>query len=136
MKKDTFVYPIGDALYINLTNRCTNRCTFCVREKADGVGGHYLWLSREPEAQEIIEEIDRTPGFQKIVFCGFGEPTIRLEQLKKIAAHCKEKGYNIRINTNGHANAFHNRDVTPEPVSYTHLDVYKRQTLPRGTYQL
>lgn len=50
---NTFVYPLGEGLYINLTNRCTNRCGFCVRDTCSGVGGYDLWLDREPEPIHI-----------------------------------------------------------------------------------
>lgn len=113
-KKDTYTYEIGDAIYVNLTNKCTNRCTFCVRNGDDGVSGYNLWIKREPTAEEIIAEIEARKGFKKIVMCGFGEPTIKIDELITVAKYFKAKGYNIRINTNGHANAYHGRNVAKD----------------------
>ena len=61
-RSDVYAYPYEGNLYINLTNRCTNNCEFCVRRGADGVGGHYLWIKKEPTAQEVIEMCIRDSG--------------------------------------------------------------------------
>ena len=115
-KKDIYVYEIGDSLYINFTNRCTNRCSFCVRNNNNGVGGFDLWLNKEPTAEEIIAEAEKYEGYKKMVMCGFGEPMIKIDELVKVASHFKKKGFYIRINTNGQANAYHGRDVTQDIV--------------------
>jgi len=114
---DTYVYSLKDALYINLTNRCTNRCDFCIRSTAPGVGGYNLWMEREPSVADIMEQME---GFDaasasEIVFCGYGEPMMRLEELLEVAAQIKKMypGKRIRINTNGHANLIYGRDITP-----------------------
>jgi len=112
-KKDIYTYKLHHNLYINLTNRCSNRCDFCVRNHHDGVGGYYLWLSKEPTAQQVIDEIGDPRRFKEIVFCGFGEPMCRLDALLEIARHVKESGGKTRINTNGQANLIHGRDITP-----------------------
>ena len=110
-----YTYELGDSLYINLTNRCNNTCAFCIKFKNRLFEGlHELWLDREPEAEEVIEKIGDHSKYKHIVFCGYGEPLIRLETLKKIAAFLKEKGCYIRIDTDGLANLFHGRDVLPE----------------------
>ena len=109
-----FTYQLGDSLYINLTNRCTNDCDFCVRHQPNGIGDYDLWLTREPEAAEVIALIPDPTQYRQIVFCGYGEPMIRLDALKEIAAYVKEKGGQVRINTNGQANLIHGRDVTGE----------------------
>jgi len=116
LKNDVYVYEYHNALYINPTNRCTNNCHFCIRNDRAGVGGHKLWIEHEPSSKEIIEEIGKHPGFKKITFCGFGEPTIRLDVLKEVSAFAKENNMRVRVNTNGHANAYHGRDVLPELV--------------------
>lgn len=107
-------YQLGESLYINLTNRCTNKCSFCIREHADGVGGYNLWLEEEPSAQEIIEAVGDPFRYKEVVFCGFGEPTVRLEELLEVSRYLK-KNYNIRIrlNTNGQANLIYGRNVVP-----------------------
>ena len=111
---NTFVYKIGDALYINLTNKCTNRCDFCVRNEFPGVGGYDLWLDREPTADEIIADAGDPLRYSEIVFCGYGEPMIKLDVLLEAARAFKAKGASrIRINTNGQANLYHGKNVVP-----------------------
>lgn len=111
---DTFVYRLGDALYINLTNRCTNRCSFCVRNENPGVGGYNLWLDREPTSDEVIDLIGDASRYSEIIFCGYGEPTIKLEELLVIARTVKKQGGKVRINTNGQANLYHGENITPK----------------------
>ncbi len=105
------------SLYVNLTNRCTNRCTFCIRNNADGVGGGtQLWLSHEPSVDEVTAALlEYDPSkYDEVVFCGYGEPTIRIDELIAVAKWLKEHyAIKTRINTNGHANEYHGRDVTP-----------------------
>ena len=113
MKKDNYIYMLGDSLYINLTNRCSNSCVFCVRNTQDGMDDYNLWLDREPSAQEVIDLIPDPTAYKEIVFCGFGEPTERLDVLLEIAAYLKQKGGTVRINTNGHASLIAGKDVTP-----------------------
>lgn len=120
--RDELAYVIGDALYLNVTNRCTCACTFCVRSKADGVEGHYLWLSHEPSVDELIADIrraERANGgrlFREYVFCGYGEPLIQLDVVKGVSKDLKARGCHVRVNTNGHANLVHGRNVVPELV--------------------
>lgn len=113
MKKDNYIYILGDSLYINLTNRCSNSCVFCVRNTQDGMDDYNLWLDREPSAQEVIDLIPDPTAYKEIVFCGFGEPTERLDVLLEIAKHLKQRGGTVRINTNGHASLIAGKDVTP-----------------------
>lgn len=110
---NNYVYRLGDALYINLTNRCTNCCDFCIRNIHDGMGEYNLWLDKEPTVQEVLEQIGDPTQYSEIVFCGFGEPMIRLEELLEIAREVKRKGGKVRINTNGQANLYHGRNVVP-----------------------
>lgn len=112
----TICYVLGHTLYINLTNRCTNRCTFCVRDKDCGIGDVNLWLEREPTAEEVMEDIKKfnPKNYDEVVFCGYGEPTMRLEVLLACAKFIKEQyGSKIRINTNGQANLVYGEDVAP-----------------------
>ena len=108
-------YEVGDGLYVNVTNRCTNSCSFCVRSVADGTYGE-LWLDREPTVEEIVDSIvnaDPTK-YSEIVFCGYGEPTLRFYDIILVSTQVKAKfpGVKIRINTNGHANLIHKQDVS------------------------
>lgn len=113
--KGAIAYRIRDSLYLNITNRCTNRCGFCVRSSSDFVKGHNLRLEREPTVAEVIEAIGEDPStYSEVVFCGYGEPLMRLELVKEVARWLKSRGARVRVNTNGHANAFHRRDVLTE----------------------
>lgn len=111
---NTFVYQIGENLYINLTNRCSNRCTFCVRNGKSTYEGYPLWLDREPTAAEVISLLKEPERFGEIVFCGFGEPTYKLAELLEICGHVHKTGGRTRLNTNGHGNAINGRDIAPE----------------------
>ncbi|SHI36473.1 TIGR04100 family radical SAM protein [Parasporobacterium paucivorans] len=113
----TILYEVHGSLYINLTNRCPADCVFCLRNSMDSVyGSDNLWLEHEPSVDEVIREL-QSAGIEKykeIVFCGFGEPTERLDDLLAIAKFIKEK-YNkpIRVNTNGLTDLIHGKDTTP-----------------------
>ena len=104
----TITYTLGESLYINLTNQCPNACEFCVRERHDGLGSaDRLWLDREPTVEEVISDIDRRDlnTYNQLVFCGYGEPFCRLDDMLIICRHIKQKSrIPIRINTNGLGN--------------------------------
>ena len=105
-------YPLKSGLYVNLTNRCPCACVFCLRQNSPGVfGTDSLWLEREPTVGEIIGSIEsrNLDEFQEIVFCGYGEPTERLDDLLAVARHVKERhpGMLVRINTNGLSDLIH-----------------------------
>ncbi len=106
-------YPLQDALYLNITNRCSNRCRFCIRETS-GVG-YNLWLEREPEVAEILAAIDEPRQYREIVFCGYGEPLSRPEVVVAVAKYLKEQTtIPIRLNTNGLADLFLSNDILPQ----------------------
>jgi TatD DNase family protein len=107
-------YPIRNSLYLNITNRCTAACTFCVRYHTDFVKGHNLRLRDEPSADELIKEIGDPKRYDEVVFCGYGEPLLRIDVVKAVAAEVKRLGGKVRIDTNGHANLIHKRNVLPE----------------------
>ncbi|MBU0686319.1 MAG: TatD family nuclease-associated radical SAM protein [Candidatus Margulisbacteria bacterium] len=113
-------YKIRDSLYLNITNRCTNECTFCIRYISKRFNGkHPLWLTKEPSEEELLKEIIDPKQFDEIVFCGYGEPLIRIDLVKSlskklIAARGSSKKPQIRVDTNGHANLFHQRNILPE----------------------
>lgn len=112
--KDTYTYQIGNNLYINLTNRCSNRCTFCVRDGKETYEGYSLWLKgKEPSVSEIVEEIGDPKKFGEIVFCGFGEPTERLHEMLEICDHVHAGGGKTRLNTNGHGSLLNKKDIAP-----------------------
>lgn len=119
MKKGmTVTYEVDGGLYINLTNRCTNRCDFCIRNNGDGAyGSDSLWLLREPTAEEVVASVlsREVEKYSEIVFCGYGEPTVRIHELREIALAIKARHPEIpiRVNTNGHAEL-----IWGKPVGY------------------
>lgn len=112
----SFTYQIGKALYVNVTNRCNASCVFCDREGYASVVGYNLRMSKsqEPSAKVYIQEIGDPKKYSEVVFCGFGEPTIRLDIIKEVARYVKENGGKTRLNTNGHGNFINKRNILPE----------------------
>jgi TatD DNase family protein len=114
----TLAYELKGGCYVNLTNRCTDNCTFCDRRRSNPRGnriqGLDLTLRREPTPGEVLRAIGDPTRYNEVVFCGFGEPTLRLEALKTVAREVAAKGVKVRLNTNGHGNKLHGRDITPE----------------------
>ncbi len=87
-KGKVYLYKYGKNLYVNMTNRCNCDCTFCLRhtrEEMEDSGP--LWLEKEPTTEEVIAAFAdwREEDFDEIVFCGFGEPTVRLYDLLAVA---------------------------------------------------
>lgn len=114
---NVYAYAIDDRLYINLTNRCSNACAFCIRETTDGLGDKgSLWLASEPAAADIIKAVGDPSGYSEIVFCGFGEPLARLNTLVEVARNLKKYNIPLRINTNGQANLIHGRNIVPDLI--------------------
>jgi len=113
----TITYPVKKGLYINMTNRCPCSCTFCLRQHGDSVYvSDPLWLEREPSVKEVTDSIDswNLNDFDEIVFCGYGEPTERLDDLLLVAKHIKDNyDIKIRINTNGLSDLIHNKKTAP-----------------------
>lgn len=114
------VYRIRDSLYLNITNRCTSSCSFCVRFHSDYVKGHHLRLSQEPDEAELRAAIGDPSQFREIVFCGYGEPLLRLDIVKGLSRWITENGGRVRINTNGHGNLIHRRNILPELRGIVH----------------
>lgn len=114
---NTLVYLLDGKIYINLTNRCTNDCIFCLRRDKSDVKGQELWLDDENStAQDVIKQFETFEPTKEVIFCGYGEPMLKLEELKQVAKYIKDKypEIKIRINTNGHANFVYKRNVVPE----------------------
>jgi GTP 3',8-cyclase len=119
-EKPTTVYWIGNSLYLNITNQCSNNCWFCFRNYKQGVGGFNLKLKKEPATAKIIAELEQvlpTKRWNEAVFCGFGEPTARLDVLLEVAQWIKTHypAIPIRLDTNGHGYILNkDRDVAAE----------------------
>lgn len=119
MKKEmTIVYKVHNNLYVNLTNRCSCACVFCLRQTRDHMeDSDSLWLDHEPDFEEVTKAFEQfdVSSYQEIVFCGFGEPTERINLLLKTARYLKETYHKpIRINTNGQGNLINRRSIVPE----------------------
>ncbi len=112
--KGEIAYKIRDSLYLNITNKCTNKCGFCVKFRTSYVKGHNLRLEKEPTALQIMKAIKDPMNYKEIVFCGIGEPLMRLDIVKKVSKWIKDKGGIVRINTNGHGNMINKRNIIPE----------------------
>ena len=105
-------------VYVNLTNQCSCACTFCLRSLKEMAEEHSLWLKKEPSADEVIVELSSLPWerVEEIVFCGFGEPTMRLEVLMEVLRwlRAEHPAIKTRLNTNGLSDLFHGRDTAPD----------------------
>jgi TatD DNase family protein len=111
-----YTYRIKNSLYINITNRCNADCFFCTHKSDAIIDGYNLKMAKgdEPPAEKYIEEIGNPSNYDEIVFCGYGEPTIRWDVVKKIARYVKNNGGKTRLDTNGHGSFINKRDITPE----------------------
>lgn len=110
----TISYALHGNCYINLTNRCTLRCTFCPKfNKQWEVKGYTLRLKSEPDVKQVLAAINNLGQYNEIVFCGFGEPTLRLYDMLSIGVYLKHQGAKVRVNTDGLVNAVCQKDITP-----------------------
>ena len=115
----TITYKVKNGIYVNLTNRCPCACRFCLRQHGPTVfGSSPLWLEREPTVEEAKASLDGwdLAKYDEVVFCGYGEPTERLDDLLALARQltAKAPAVRIRVNTNGLADLLHSRDTAPE----------------------
>lgn len=118
----TLVYSItgdksSEVVYINLTNSCTNRCIFCLRDQKDDVCGSVMWHDDNYTLEDIIEQFKEfSPTPKEVVFCGYGEPFLRKEMMKEFCKYLRQNypEIKIRVNTNGHANAVYKTNVAEE----------------------
>ena len=120
-EKPRIAYWLDGSLYLNITNKCSNDCWFCFRNFKQGVGGFNLKLEREPTTAEVKAELEAAlplKRWSEVVFCGFGEPTARLDALLEVARWLRERCGGlvpIRVDTNGHGYVLNKgRDVAEE----------------------
>jgi len=118
---NTLAYILDGKIYINLTNRCTNDCIFCLRNDKSDVCGQEMWLDNEDfEADDVLRQLkellESNKNVKDVVFCGYGEPMLKFDILKEVAKYIRVNypDIKIRINTNGHANYVLKRNVAPE----------------------
>ena len=128
-------YTIRNSLYLNITNRCTNSCRFCPKFSGGMVKGHHLLLSHEPDAAEVRRAIGDPTRYDEVVFCGYGEPLLRLDLVKEIAAGLKKTGAKVRVNTDGQANLVHGRNIIPELAGLVDTLSISLNAADAGTYQ-
>lgn len=145
-KAMTIVYEFHGNLYVNLTNRCSSACTFCLRQTRDEMDGSgSLWLEHEPEFDEVVNAFSKynVKEYGEVVFCGFGEPTIKFDLLKEVARFVKDKyQMKTRLNTNGQGNLINERDITKElsgiidtvSISLNNPDPVKYQEIVRSKF--
>lgn len=146
MKAMTVSYEVGDNLYLNLTNKCPCACTFCIRDHADGAyGSDPLWLDHEPSLDEIFEDLNKRDlaKYNEIVFCGYGEPTCRLDAVIAVADELKARPFcpPLRINTNGLGDLVNERSIAAELCEFIDIisvslnagtkDEYMKVTRPK-----
>jgi len=141
----TLAYELHGNLYLNITYHCTLRCGFCPKYQGVwNVQGYDLLLTFEPSTEEVLAAVGDPARYREIVFCGLGEPTLRLDTLLAVSSALRERGArHIRLNTDGLANLVHGRDVTADlaavldsvSVSLTAQDeaTYNRHTRPKRT---
>ena len=120
-EKPRIVYWLDNNLYLNITNKCSNNCWFCFRNFKQGVGGFNLKLKAEPTTNQIITELEEALAARRwgeVVFCGFGEPTERLDVLLAVARWIRQRcgsSLSVRLDTNGHGYELNKgRDVVEE----------------------
>ena len=112
-------YVHGPNLYVNVTNQCCNNCDFCLRKNSPGsLYADNLWYKGgEPTKEEMWQALCARDlnQYHEIVFCGYGEPACRWNDVMWLCDRLKEKGsYLTRMNTNGQGSLINGRDVTPE----------------------
>ncbi len=142
----TILYRVHNNLYVNLTNRCSSACVFCLRQNHDTVGdSDTLWLEHEPTYEEVIKAFEAFPSdsYDELVFCGYGEPTIRFDLIKDVAGYVKKNfGKKIRLNTNGQGNLINERNIEAEmeglidtvSISLNNPDPVKYQELVKSRF--
>ncbi len=116
-KKETIIYEAHDNLYLNITNRCTAECIFCIKRYSDGVYGYNLRLSKEPSLSQILKELSNIElsKYKEAVFTGLGEPMVRLDEVLEITKWLTARGIPVRLDTIGHAKLLYpDRNVARE----------------------
>lgn len=122
MIDDTYFYAVEDRLYINLTDRCSLDCGFCPKTRDDYELHEYnLRLQHLPGLDELMAAIPSLPLYSEVIFCGFGEPTLRLNILLLLADFIKQNSdVKIRLNTDGLGSLVNKRNIVPELAK--HID--------------
>jgi len=132
-----FGYTLRGNRYLNVTNRCTLRCRFCPKFNGNWtIGGSDLRLDQEPDVAALLEAVGDPGQYQEVVFCGLGEPTLRLYTVLEVGAELRRRGAHVRLNTDGLANLVHGRDVTPDLEDSVDAVSISLNTHDAGLYNL
>ncbi len=145
LSDEVIAYELHGNCYLNITDHCTLRCAFCPKfNKTFEVQGYDLRLKFEPSVDEILAAVGDPSRYKEIVFCGLGEPTLRLDVLLQVARQLKQQGAKIRLNSDGLASLVHGRDVAPElaglvdalsiSMNAQNEAVYNRHCRPKKEY--
>ena len=130
------VYAIRDALYVNVTNACDAKCVFCPRTHDEwDVKGYDLRRARDPSVEEILSGIGDPSRWSEVVFCGLGEPTLRLDVVRQVAGEVKARGGRTRLNTNGHGDLIQKRPISPELVGLVDVVSVSLNAQDRETFE-
>lgn len=133
---DTYLYEMNGTVYLNITNRCSNLCEFCIRTNGDELVGYNLRLKKEPTFADMKQAIDAyDKPFSEAVFCGYGEPTYNLDTLVQTGVYLKSLGKKVRLNTNGQGRLIHERDIVPELAESVDVVSVSLNEADRGAYQ-
>ncbi len=138
-RSPSIVYWLGNSIYLNITNKCPNRCYFCFRRFKNGIKEFKLKLEKVPTTEEVIEELQKVlnkNNWDEIVFCGFGEPLERLDVVLEVTRWVKKHSQKpVRVDTNGQGYLLNKgrdvvrelKDAGVEKVSVS-LNVYNKKT--------
>jgi TatD DNase family protein len=130
----SIAYEMWGNLYLNITNQCTNNCSFCIRNFTDTLWGYNLRLRTEPTAKELLAEIGDPGRYREVVFCGYGEPTMRLDVILEVGRTLRSKGGRVRLDTNGQGNLVWNRNIVPELAEAVDAVSVSLNAQDAGTY--
>jgi TatD DNase family protein len=90
-------------------------CSYCIKHKWNNkFNGNNLKLEKEPSCEDIIASMGDLAKYKEIIFCGYGDPLIRFEEVRKVAKWIKKHAGIVRINTSGLANRYHGRNILSE----------------------
>ncbi|MDE6398884.1 MAG: TatD family nuclease-associated radical SAM protein [Clostridiales bacterium] len=134
---DNYLYELKGTLYLNITNRCGNRCEFCIRTNSDALVGYDMRLKKEPTFADMQKALaEYAKPFAEAVFGGYGEPTYNFDTLVRTGAYLKSLGKKVRLNTNGQAKLIHPaRDVVRELAESVDEVSVSLNEADRGAYQ-